>query len=594
MIGQLTNHLLQSTLFALAASVLVLAFRKNRARIRYSLWLTASLKFLIPFSMLIALGTQIHWTPAHEIATRAASPDVVQTVEQFSEPFTVTIPASQRQTDRRPLAIAVIWFCGFACVMVMRVRAWRSMRIAIRRSQPVDLGLPIEARLSSGVFEPGIVGLWRPTLLLPDGIIERLTQSELEAVIAHELCHIRRRDNLFSAIHMLIEALFWFHPLVWWIGARLLDERERACDEGVISLGNRPDIYADAILNVCKLYTESPLACVSGVTGADIRRRLEAIMSDRAFEGLSRAKKFLLAGAGMAALAGPVAVGLLIGAANAPVIHAQSSAETTISFDVASVKPLGEVDPRLMTGMRIYPGGRFVAKFFLYPIIAYAYNLPLNRTARLSGISKEVGNRMYDIEATGRISPGISARAGEDQIRMMLRTLLADRFKMEIHKETKEMPVYGLVVAKGGPKLQKAATAEKDCTDEPTLRPPGGASTSTPDPEACHTFNGGQGRGLHGRAVTMADLASFLEGSTDTDRPVLDKTAIRGLFHIETQPWQRQPRVGDPGAKAEDGSELSELPPLSQVLGALGLKMEARTDKVDVYVVGHIEEPSAN
>lgn len=92
----------------------------------------------------------------------------------------------------------------------------------------------------------------------------------------------------------------------------------------------------------------------------------------------------------------------------------------------------------------------------------------------------------------------------------------------------------------------------------------------------------------------MADLASFLEGSTDTDRPVLDKTGIGGLFHIETQPWQRQPRAGDPGAKADDGSALSELPTLSYVLGALGLKMEARTDKVDVYVVGHIEEPSPN
>jgi beta-lactamase regulating signal transducer with metallopeptidase domain len=296
MIGQLTNHLFQSTLFALAAALLVLAFRKNRARVRYSLWLIASLKFLIPFSMLIALGSQIHWTPAHAIVARAALPelpDVVQTIEQFSEPFTVAIPASQRQTDRGPLAIVVMWFCGLACVMVLRVRAWRGMRIAIRRSQPLDLGLPIEARLSSGVFEPGIVGLWRPMLLLPQGIIERLTPSELEAVIAHELCHIRRRDNLFAAIHMLIEALFWFHPLVWWIGAHLLDERERACDEEVISLGNQPEIYADAILSVCKLYTGSSLACVSGVTGADIRRRLEAIMSNQTVTGLTQPSQLM-------------------------------------------------------------------------------------------------------------------------------------------------------------------------------------------------------------------------------------------------------------------------------------------------------------
>ena len=59
---------------------------------------------------------------------------------------------------------------------------------------------------------------------------------------------------------MLVEAMFWFHPLVWWIGARLVEERERACDEEVLSLGSEPRVYAEGILNVCKLYVESPLA----------------------------------------------------------------------------------------------------------------------------------------------------------------------------------------------------------------------------------------------------------------------------------------------------------------------------------------------
>jgi bla regulator protein BlaR1 len=53
----------------------------------------------------------------------------------------------------------------------------------------------------------------------------------MEAMLAHELCHVRRRDNLTSAMHMVVEVVFWFHPLVWWIGVRLMEERERACDE---------------------------------------------------------------------------------------------------------------------------------------------------------------------------------------------------------------------------------------------------------------------------------------------------------------------------------------------------------------------------
>ena len=80
-------------------------------------------------------------------------------------------------------------------------------------------------------------GTVRSVLLVPEGIADRLTPRQLEAVLAHELCHVRRRDNLTSAIHMIVEAMFWFHPLVWWIGARLVEERERACDEDVLRLG---------------------------------------------------------------------------------------------------------------------------------------------------------------------------------------------------------------------------------------------------------------------------------------------------------------------------------------------------------------------
>lgn len=80
----------------------------------------------------------------------------------------------------------------------------------------------------------------------------KLTDAQLESVIAHELCHVRRHDNLAAALHMLVEAVFWFHPLVWWIGARLVDERERACDEEVVRLGSDPQIYAESILKVCE------------------------------------------------------------------------------------------------------------------------------------------------------------------------------------------------------------------------------------------------------------------------------------------------------------------------------------------------------
>jgi len=110
-------------------------------------------------------------------------------------------------------------------------------------------------------LEPGVFGVREPVLLLPEGITDRLTAPQLEAIVAHEMCHVRRQDNLTAALHMVVEILFWFHPLVWWIRARLVAERERACDEEVLRATAKPAVYAEGILNVCKFYIESPLVC---------------------------------------------------------------------------------------------------------------------------------------------------------------------------------------------------------------------------------------------------------------------------------------------------------------------------------------------
>ena len=169
---------------------------------------------------------------------------------------------------------------------------------------------------------------------------------------------MRRRDNLAAAIHMLVEAIFWFHPLVWWLGARLVEERERACDEEVLKSGREPQVYAEGILTVCRHYLESPLICAAGVTGSNLKRRIEAIMARRIGRELTLSGKLLLAGAGTLALAVPVTVGLL----HAPPLVAQTptAAEAPPTFEVASIKPSDPGARGMM--IRFAPGGRFTAK----------------------------------------------------------------------------------------------------------------------------------------------------------------------------------------------------------------------------------------
>jgi beta-lactamase regulating signal transducer with metallopeptidase domain len=119
---------------------------------------------------------------------------------------------------------------------------------------------------------------------------------------------MRRRDNLFAALHMLVEALYWFWPPVWWLGARMITERERACDEAVLRSGSDPQVYAEGILKVCKHYVSSPLACASGISGADLKRRMEEIMENTVVARLNLARKAMLVvfsrrGAGVAPVA---------------------------------------------------------------------------------------------------------------------------------------------------------------------------------------------------------------------------------------------------------------------------------------------------
>jgi TonB family protein len=112
---------------------------------------------------------------------------------------------------------------------------------------------------------------------------------------------------------MVVEAVLWFHPLVWWIGARLIEERERACDETVVRQGHDGRAYAEAILNVCERYVASRLECAAGVSGADLKRRVVEIARNKVMSVLPIEKKLLLGTLALATVLVPVVFGTVSG-----------------------------------------------------------------------------------------------------------------------------------------------------------------------------------------------------------------------------------------------------------------------------------------
>jgi TonB family protein len=303
---EFANHLWQSTLFAAAIAVLCYLLRHDRAAIRYGLWWIASIKFLVPFSLLTAIGARLAGNSMGFV------PDIwPTTAEIVAKPFAAGVTWSPGA------ALFGLWAAGSIALLTRWLVGATRLRAIVSHGTPDSAPLtdderPIRVIRSDARVEPGIVGIFRPVLLLPAGIETRLTSAQFKAVLTHEVCHIQRRDNLTAAIHMLIEIIFWFHPLVWWIGAKLIDERERACDEMVVAMGHDRETYAEGILDVCELYAASPLRCAAGISGSDLKRRIKQIMRYQDMKSLKLAKKFLLSVAALFALAVPLLAGLAV------------------------------------------------------------------------------------------------------------------------------------------------------------------------------------------------------------------------------------------------------------------------------------------
>ena len=316
----LANHLWQSTVFAISVGLLTLLFRRNGAAVRYRLWLIASIKFLVPFSLFVALGSLLHWYPVHP----AAASEVPALVQHFSQPFTPAPMVIAEPSIAKPatgsiasigIAFASVWFGGAGVVLLVWFVRWAKLVLIVRKAVPLEFLNPsgesgIRILSSPVAMEPGVFGVIRPALLLPNNIDRKLSDAQLKAIIAHEMVHVRGRDNLASALHTVVEALFWFHPLVWWLGTRLIDERERACDEAVLQAGHHPVDYAEGILKVCRSSAMSP-ACLAAVSGSNLRKRIEVIMENRGTLRLNHGKKMLLIIAGAVVLVGPVFAGMM-------------------------------------------------------------------------------------------------------------------------------------------------------------------------------------------------------------------------------------------------------------------------------------------
>lgn len=245
------------------------------------------------------------------------------------------------------------------------------------------------------------------------------------------------------------------------------------------------------------------------------------------------------------------------------------------AFEVASIKER-EFRPGLM-GVEFQPGGRVIANQApLSLLIMSAYGILPAQLQFAPGVSKEVMQALYDIEAkpeANAIPPGRLSLDAERKLESMMQTLLADRFKLQMHTEKKELPVSALLVDRGGVKLPKAPARDCDVTPSP-----------------CRWFNVGA-RGIDGDSVTLQSLAQQLSGFLG-DTTFVDKTGVDDRFDIHLPGFIRGAQT--PGTLVDGVPVDLSAPSLMSILKDAGLRVETQKQLMDVYIVEHVEKPSNN
>jgi beta-lactamase regulating signal transducer with metallopeptidase domain len=277
----LIHSLWQCAVIAILFAAVNLALRRASANLRYMLAYSALLA--MPAA---ALATFLALFENHQIAV--ALPPSMPVLTRIA---TDHLPSAHVATSNPlPYLTMVVWFwlAGVVAMSVWSATGWLVAQRLKRRSKRAlpeiwqsrlaalagQLGIRRGIRLCESTLAqvPAVIGWLRPVILVPAGALINLSAQELEAVLAHELAHIRRFDYVANLLQSAIETLLFYHPGVWWIGRRIRAERENCCDDLAIAACGNPVVYARALTALEEVRSGYPRFAMAATTGPLLSR----------------------------------------------------------------------------------------------------------------------------------------------------------------------------------------------------------------------------------------------------------------------------------------------------------------------------------
>lgn len=510
------------------------------------------------------------------------------------------------------LAVLLIaaWLAGVALSLIpVVVGLWKIRRVR-RSGLPWAHGQALVARLAleSGIGRrvslmvhealPGPIasGMLHPAILLPLDA-QTWDREELNRALVHELEHVRRGDSLINCLARAVCAVYWFHPLVWMAWRQLALEAERSCDDVVLGRSAEATAYAGQLVGLARrLSLASKSAHLAMANHRDLAIRVGAVLDSRQRRG--RAGGFLVAFGCAAAAVLILTMSPLRIVSALPSPSARRAADSTLAaamdassptFKVVSVKRSRREENSLR---QVTPDGITFIDLPPEELIEIAYGKDfgdfgfrdLKNDQLLGGPSwarnwlgpEGLNYEGYDVVA--KVDESLARRFGEDrdghlfwngrcpyrhEMLLMFQSLLAERFKLKLRRETREVPIYALVVAQKDPKILHTKFA---------LPPP-------PCPADMHCLQA---------YTSMPRLAEVF--SERLDRPVVDQTGLNGGYHIKLQ-WLQKPSVAGTHIAPNFASTAFMFAALEQ---QMGLKLEPTQGPVDFLVIEHIERPTEN
>ena len=574
------------------ALVTVRSFRHTRASVRHVVLASA-------FGVLLVLPAVVKLLPPVAVSVPVTAPnDPIVPRLVVADGASTTHPPPVLDVRQAParvspdriatwlrsawLAIAALFLAPVA-VMLSRLHQLRRGGLPWLKGEPLVRTLaaqagvcrPIDVLRHERVAAPVTCGWPRPAIVLPidaDG----WSDADVRRAIVHELEHIRRADWPVQLAARVVCAVYWFHPLVWIAWRHLCLESERACDDAVLRNAERTE-YAEQLVTLASRLSRGAMRpMLSMASRSDLSTRIGAVLDSRQRRGP----------AGVVNASVTIAIAGLVVCALSPlraVTRAQPpSPGEALAFDVASVKPNISRDMRV--SVQAMPGGRFTATNApLRTLVREAYAL---QGFQLSGGPGWLDSDRFDIVAKSERNPTPL------QMRVMLRALLAERFKLSVHTDRRELPLYALVLARTdgtlGPHLRPTGT---DCSQAPEWLGTGPPPLRGPD-APCRSAGPGPGGALRFCGITLDAFATFL--ATPVRRPVIDRTGLSGDFDIELEmSAELGPPPPPPGVP--DKVDRTFAPSIfTSLQEQLGLRLESQQGPVDVLVIDRVERPVPN